>query len=124
MLWTSDGGRASGAVSAVSAELVGLTSGESGRTWLVRGALAGVSPLSDGFDAGVASDDRGPTSSTTVAGLLANLAEDRSAAAVRCGGHEISGRVVGAGADVVTMRLADGRLTYLPVGGLSVLRLA
>ena len=123
VLWTSDGGRASGAVAAVSAELVELTAG-SGSTWLVRARLAGVSPLSEGFDAGVASDDRGPTSNTTVAGLLAGLAEERSTATVRCGGHEVSGRVVGAGADVITVRVAEGGLTYLPVSGLSILRLA
>lgn len=124
MLWTTDGGRAAGTVVGVSAEIVELAGEEAARTWLVRASLAGVSPLSEGFDAGVASDDRGPTSSTTLPGLLADLAEERSVVTVRCGGRELSGRLDGAGTDVITLRLHDGGLTYLPVQGVSFLRLA
>ncbi len=124
MVWTADGGRATGTVLGVSAELVLLATRESDRTWFIRESLAGVAPLSEDFDAGVASDDRGPTSGTTLGGLLAGLAEERSAVTVRCGGREVSGRLVGAGADVLTLRLSDGGLTYLPVVGLSLLRLA
>lgn len=123
-LWTVDGGQATGTVLSVSAELVLVATGKSERTWVVRGRLAGVSPVSEGFDAGVASDDRGPTSTTSLSGLLAGLAEDRSAVMIRCGGQEASGRVAGAGADVLTLRLDGGGLTYLPVAGLSLLRLA
>ena len=124
LLWTSDGGRVAGTVVGISAELVELTSEEAGRTWIVRSSLGGVSPLSDGFDAGVASDDRGPTSSITLPGLLADLAEGRSVVTVRCAGNELSGRLDGAGSDVLTLRLPDGGLTYLPVQGVSLLRLA
>ena len=124
MLWTSDGGRATGTVVGVSGELVELAGEGAGRTWLVRASLGGVSPLSEGFEAGVASDDRGPTSSVTLPGLLADLAEGRSVVTVRCGGNELSGRLDGAGTDVVTLRLPDGGLTYLPVQGVSLLRLA
>ena len=121
---TSDGGREEGTVLGVSAELVELATGDTGRTWLVRAGLAAVSPLVEGFDVGVASDDRGPSSSATLAGLLAGLAEERSPVTIRSGGQEVTGRLVGAGADVLTLRLSDGGLTYLPVSGVSLLRLS
>lgn len=123
-VWTSDGGRATGTVLDVSPELVVLEGPDGERIWVVRERLAGISPLSEGFDAGVASDDRGPTSNTTLAGLLAGLAEERAGVTVRCGGQEVSGRLAGAGADVLTLRLSRGGLTYVPVAGLSLLRRA
>lgn len=122
-MWTTDGGLARGSVRAVSPELIGLANGEDGQTWVVQKRVAGVSPASDGFDAGVASDDRGPRSSATLTGLLASLAEERSVVTLRCGGRELSGRVAGAGSDVVSLRLPEGALAYLPVRELSLLRL-
>ena len=123
-VWTDDGGSAVGEVAAVSAELVELRTAEAPHVWVVQARLAGVSPVSRGFDAGVASDDRGPTSNTTTAGLLATFAEERLEVSVRCGGVETAGRVAGAGIDVLTLRTATGELTYLPVAALSLLRLA
>lgn len=121
--WTSDGGSVTGTISAVSPELV-LVEAESGeRTWVVRPALAGLAAVSDGFDAGVASDDRGPNSKMTLAALLAGLVEERRSVTVRCGGAETSGRVVGAGTDVLSLRLPTGGLVYVPAPGLSLLRL-
>lgn len=122
--WTSDGARATGKVVTISEELVLIESAEAEQTWLVRRSLAGVSGPSEGTDAGVASDDRGPTSTTTLAGLLADMAEARSALTLRSAGADVSGRLVGAGTDVVTVRLADGGLTYLPVAAVTLLRLA
>ena len=123
-LWTSDGGSATGTLEGVSAELVEVATGPSDRAWLVRARLAGVAPLSEGFDVGVASDDRGPASGTTLAGLLSRLAEERQVVTARFGGREISGRLVGAGTDVLTFRLPEGGLRYVSVDGLSLLRLA
>ena len=122
-VWTTDGASAVGEIDSVSVELVGLRTPESEKVWVVRARLAGVSPAGDDFDAGVASDDRGPTAMTTVAGLLATLVEDRIPVSVRCGGTDVAGRLVGAGADVLTVRRATGELAYLPIAGLSVLRL-
>lgn len=122
-VWTSDGGSAEGAVAAVSAELVELTTADPGHAWVVRDRLSGVSPVSSGFDAAVASDDRGPNSSATLVGLLALAVEERMEVGVRCGGTEIRGRAAGLGADVFTVRSDAGELVYLPVAELSVLRL-
>jgi len=127
--WTVDGGTATGSVRAVSRELVLIGAEGAGDTWVVRHGLAGVRTESgsfDGaeFDAGVASDDRGPNSATTLTGLLAALAEERAALTARCGGIETAGRVAGAGADVVTLRLAGGGLSYLPTARVTLLRLS
>lgn len=122
--WTKDGGTATGTIAEVSPELV-LLSAEGGEsTWAVRTEVAGISAVSAGFDAGVASDDRGPTSATTLLSLLADLAEERRSVIARCGGRDVAGRVVGAGTDVLTLRLPDGGLTYLPVPLLALVRLA
>lgn len=122
--WTYDGGTATGIVEAVSSELALVASAGGGQTWIVRGALSGVTALSEGLDAGVASDDRGPTSAMTLGGLLAELAEARASLTARCGGREEVGRLIGAGSDVLTLRLPEGGITYFPVTGLSLLRLA
>lgn len=122
--WTSDGGRATGKVAEVSSELVRLVAEGGESVWIVRAGLAGVSAASDGVHAGVASDDRGPASKIALAGLLAELAEERRALTARCGGAEVRGRVIGAGTDVLTLRLPGGELTYLPVTRLALLRLA
>lgn len=121
--WTSGGEAATGSIAAVSAELV-LLEGDEGETiWLVRRALAGISAGAQGIAAGVASDDRGPNSSVTLAGLLAGLAEERRSVTAHCGGTEVSGRIVGAGADVLSLRLPTGAVAYLPVPWLTLLRL-
>ena len=121
--WTHDGGTATGTVGAVSNDLVLIRADGAADTWVVRAGLGGVQGESEGFDAGVASDDRGPTSSLTLVGLLAELAEDRASITARCGGVDVAGRVAGAGTDVVTVRLTGGGLAYLPVSGLTLLRL-
>jgi hypothetical protein len=121
--WTKDGGDAAGVIAEVSAELV-LLSADGESTWLVRAEMAGVTAVSAGYDAGVASDDRGPTSRTTVLGLMAELAEERRSVTARCGGQDVSGRVVGAGTDVLTLRLPGGGLSYLPLRLLALVRLA
>ncbi|HUR50225.1 MAG TPA: hypothetical protein VMY88_11960 [Acidimicrobiales bacterium] len=108
----------------VSSELVRLVAEGGESVWIVRAGLAGVSAASDGVHAGVASDDRGPASKIALAGLLAELAEERRALTARCGGAEVRGRVIGAGTDVLTLRLPGGELTYLPVTRLALLRLA
>lgn len=121
--WTRDGGSAAGTLAAVSPELVRIEQEGGGTIWLVRAGLAGVS-VSEAFDTGVASDDRDAASTTTLAGLLAECAEERRLVTFRCGGAEIAGRVVGAGTDVVSLRLATGGLTYLPIPALTLLGLA
>ena len=120
---TVDGAEVVGEILGVSAELV-LVNTDNRESWVVIRAVVAVSPLGEGYDAGVASDDRGPTSSTTLVGLLGSLAEDRAHVAIRCGGVDVSGRVVGAGTDVVTLRRATGSLTYVPAAALTVVRLA
>ena len=120
---TVDGGRAVGRILSVSPELIELGSEPPPNAWVVAGGVARVSPLSDSRDAGVASDDRGTTSSTTLMGVLGDLADDRANLTIRCGGTEVAGRIAGLGADVLTVRGPSGELSYLPVDRLTVVRL-
>lgn len=120
---TADSGRASGQIMALSAELTLLGTDGTPQAWVVTRAVAGVSPVSQGRDAGVASDDRGATSSVTLSGLLSDLAGERAGVTIRSGGNDTSGRVAGVGTDVVTVRERSGRLSYLPVDALTIVRL-
>ena len=124
VVWTADGAEVAGRVVAISPEVVRIAGDRGDEIWVVRRELAGVSAQSEEFDAGVASDDRGPTATTTLAGLLAEMAAERAVVTLRCGGRDVSGTVAGAGADVITLRLPRGGLAYVPVAALTLLRLA
>lgn len=111
-----------GAIGAVASELVEVVDPDRS-SWMVMGHITSVHAVEPGFDAGVASDDRGATSTVTIAGLLAGLAEDRSDVQVlTSSGEEVSGRLVGSGADVITVRAPSGRLSYVPTATIAVVR--
>lgn len=120
---TIDSGCTTGQIMTISAELVAVGADDVPLSWVITRKIATVRPMSQSGDAGVASDDREADSSATLAGLLANLADERAEVNLRCGGRDVSGRLAGSGTDVVTVRGRSGELSYLPIDALTVVRL-